>query len=441
MIVDDRRGQTARVGTRGALAVGACVAVIVAGRALAATRPADEATPLVMFTHLYAVLLSIGLLALAMAIGRAVLRRCGVAGGSRIEHGVFSVAVGLGVIAFVVVSLGLAQQLTVPVLAAMVCALAVLTWRDLGAVFGEVPSVVRDGLALRRSLRGQGRGMAMLVPLTGDPGRRAAGSRPGPADLERRADVPPAGSAALPGPRWARADAGPSAGEHAARRQHALPARTGVRQRRDGRGGPPGTRLPDGGGHVQLRAAPLRRDGRLDRGDDLREYAVDAGVRNGRVRRLRPGVLRLPGGVRVHAVAGVRSARLADRLRHAGRVCARLEVPGRDYRAEPRDLAAGGGRPRVALVRAGARVRIAVGVRTPGRTVDGSVVRQEPGLVRQPTLAVPGVEPKRLQHVSRQHDAVQRQRRTAGAARAAAATLCRWVGRVPGEFGPRFNFW
>ena len=112
MIVDDRRGQTARVVTRGALAVGACVAVIAAGRALAETRPADEATPLVMFTHLHAVLLSIGLLALATAIGRAVLRRCGVAGASRIEHGVFSVAVGLGVIAFVVVFLGLAQPAT-----------------------------------------------------------------------------------------------------------------------------------------------------------------------------------------------------------------------------------------------------------------------------------------------------------------------------------------
>lgn len=143
----------------------ASIAAVVGGHALASSRPMDEASPLVVFTHLYAVLLTGALLLLATALGRAVLRRCDLEGGSRIEHGLFAVAVGLGLIAFLVVGLGLAQLLRVHILALMLCALSFAIRSDLGALVRELPSIGRDALALRRRLRSQGSGLALLLPL------------------------------------------------------------------------------------------------------------------------------------------------------------------------------------------------------------------------------------------------------------------------------------
>lgn len=142
------------------------MATVVVGHAIASACPVHEATPLVIFSHLYAVVLVAGLLALAISLGRAVLRRSRVEGGSRIEHGLFSVAIGLGLIATGVAGLGLAQLLSVPALALLVCALAFLIRHQLVALSRELSTVARDLLALCRSLRAQGRGLSLLVPLT-----------------------------------------------------------------------------------------------------------------------------------------------------------------------------------------------------------------------------------------------------------------------------------
>jgi len=166
VIADRPRILNWRLTDRRVLLAGAAVATVVVGHAIASARPVHKATPLVIFSHLYAVVLVAGLLALAISLGRAVLRRSRVEGGSRIEHGLFLVAIGLGLIATGVAGLGLAQLLSVPALALLVCALAFLARHQLVALSRELSTVARDLLALRRSLRAQGRGLSPLVPLT-----------------------------------------------------------------------------------------------------------------------------------------------------------------------------------------------------------------------------------------------------------------------------------
>src|SRR5438874_420756 len=117
MIAEPGRVATARVRLRPALIGAAGVGAIVVGRVVQATRPADDASPLVIATHLYALVLLVGLLWLACALGRLTLRRCGVVPESRLEHGVFAIALGLGLLATVVIALGLAQELNRTLLA------------------------------------------------------------------------------------------------------------------------------------------------------------------------------------------------------------------------------------------------------------------------------------------------------------------------------------
>lgn len=148
-------------------AVGATVLVagIVAGHLLAAARPAAEATPLVVATHLYALLLTAGLLWLAAALGRVVLRSLGVAPAGRLEAGIFAVAVGLGLLAYGTLLLGLAQQLSSASLAVGVGLLALLLRRDLSALVREAPAAVAALVAFRGRLRRDDRALALLVPI------------------------------------------------------------------------------------------------------------------------------------------------------------------------------------------------------------------------------------------------------------------------------------
>ena len=154
-----------RIGLRPTLTVGAVVGTIVTGRAAAGLFPPDVATPLVLATHLYAVVLVIGLLWLAAALGRTVLRACRLEAESRLEHDLFAVALGLGLIASVVFGLGLAQILGAPTLAVAVTVIAVLVRHDLVAVANDLPSALRSAWSVRQSLRAQGHGLALLVPI------------------------------------------------------------------------------------------------------------------------------------------------------------------------------------------------------------------------------------------------------------------------------------
>jgi hypothetical protein len=147
------------------VAVGVGLVAIVLGRALAATRPVDEATPLVLATHLYALVLVAGLLVLASAIGRLVLRRVSVRFDSGLEAVLFSLGLGLGILANVVLIVGLLGWLTTPVLLGEVAGVMILARRDMVAVIAEIPGAVQRALALRGSLRRQSRGLAILLPL------------------------------------------------------------------------------------------------------------------------------------------------------------------------------------------------------------------------------------------------------------------------------------
>ena len=139
--------------------------LIVGGHFVNAALPADEARPLVMATHLYALLLLGGLLWLAAGLGRAILRRVGLDSGSGLESLVFSVGLGLAAISWMVIGVGLAGFLTVPVVLALTMALAVSARHDLSAIGREIPASLRAGLDLRRSLRQQNRALSLLVPI------------------------------------------------------------------------------------------------------------------------------------------------------------------------------------------------------------------------------------------------------------------------------------
>jgi hypothetical protein len=166
VIADRPRLVGGGAGPRPLVLVGSVVALIVIGHAVALTRPADEASPIVIATHLYALVVLAGLLWLACALGKAILRRCGIHGESRLEHAVFAVAIGFGLIASAVVGLGLVQLLTRPVLCAMVVAIAMLVRRDLVDLASAFPDVLRAALDVRRSLREHGPALALLVPLS-----------------------------------------------------------------------------------------------------------------------------------------------------------------------------------------------------------------------------------------------------------------------------------
>lgn len=168
MIADreQRTRATSALSRRPVLLAGCATAVILAGRALAATRPVNEATPLAIPTHLYAVLVTLGLLWLATAIGRAILRRLDAEPESRLERTIFAAALGLGAISTVVVLLGLGQLLFWPLLLAMVGSIAFLVRHDLLAILHELPGDVQAALAVRRSLRTHGRALALLVPIS-----------------------------------------------------------------------------------------------------------------------------------------------------------------------------------------------------------------------------------------------------------------------------------
>jgi len=144
---------------------GLAVIGIVAGHLVDAALPADEARPLVMATHLYALLLLGGMLWLATGVGRAVLRRAQLNPSSGLEARVFSVGLGLALISWLVIGVGLAGLLSLPVLLGVTAALAVSARHDLYAIGREITAFIGAGLGVRRSLRQQNRALATLVPI------------------------------------------------------------------------------------------------------------------------------------------------------------------------------------------------------------------------------------------------------------------------------------
>lgn len=141
------------------------VAAIATAHVMVSQLPADVASPLVIASHLYALVLLAGLLWLAGALGIGTLSRVGLRAESRLELGVFALALGLGEIAFAVVCLGLAQVLSPAALGAALIALAIVVRRELATILLGLPDGWRAALALRRSIRQRCGVLALLVPV------------------------------------------------------------------------------------------------------------------------------------------------------------------------------------------------------------------------------------------------------------------------------------
>ncbi|MGE3269885.1 MAG: glycosyltransferase family 39 protein [Chloroflexota bacterium] len=138
---------------------------IVVGHLAASTLPVNRANPLVIATHLYALLLASGLLWLGLALGRAILRPLGLTAAYRLSDALFSVAVGLGALAYLVLTLGLSGVLHPAVIAVALLAVATVVRRDLVAAANEARSALTALLAARRAVRQGNRLLALCVPL------------------------------------------------------------------------------------------------------------------------------------------------------------------------------------------------------------------------------------------------------------------------------------
>jgi hypothetical protein len=100
------------------------VALVVIGRFLASGVSDDQLNPLVVFTHLYALVLVAGLTWLAAGVGHLGLRKLRLPTRDPLEHWVFSLGLGLGVTAYVVLGLGLIGLLSPSTIALAIAALA-----------------------------------------------------------------------------------------------------------------------------------------------------------------------------------------------------------------------------------------------------------------------------------------------------------------------------
>ena len=147
------------------VAIGGAIALVVGGHALALRLPDDRATPLVFATHLYTLLVAAATLLLAAGVGRAALRHLDVAPHGRLERLLLSIALGLGLVANVVLVLGLLGLLQASAIAATLIGVALLVGADLGRVVHELPDLIRALRAARSSLRSGDRVLALLIPL------------------------------------------------------------------------------------------------------------------------------------------------------------------------------------------------------------------------------------------------------------------------------------
>lgn len=143
---------------------GAGIGLVVLGHLAALRLPADQASPLVIASHLYALLVTVGLLVLGAAVGRTLLRPLGLAGAS-LQAWLFALAVGLGATAYLVLALGLVGLLKAPMVMVTLAVVSVLVRRQLlesGVAFRTGLAAL---LAKRAEVRAGNRVLAFTVPL------------------------------------------------------------------------------------------------------------------------------------------------------------------------------------------------------------------------------------------------------------------------------------
>src|SRR5690606_31509139 len=127
--------------------------------------PASEASPLVVATHLYALLLAGAVFWYGAALGRALLRPLGLAGESELEDWLFALGLGLGATAYLVLALGLLGLLTPWAIAVTLAGVGVLVRRQLFETVVAAWSGWSALLAKRAAVRKGHRLLAFSVPL------------------------------------------------------------------------------------------------------------------------------------------------------------------------------------------------------------------------------------------------------------------------------------
>lgn len=140
------------------------LAILVATHAYVLTLPWDHATPLVLASHLYAVVLLAGLLWLAAALGLRILRTLGLGRDLGLETLLFALGLGLGGLAYLALACGFLQVLNSWVLAAMLVVLAAILRPELTELTAAAPTLARAWLTQRREIRRE-RVLGLTVPI------------------------------------------------------------------------------------------------------------------------------------------------------------------------------------------------------------------------------------------------------------------------------------
>jgi hypothetical protein len=148
-----------------AVVLASAAALIVMGHLAARSLPTSVATPLVVASHLFALLLGAAMLALAAGVGSALLDKVALTWESRLERCLFAVTIGLGAIAYAVLGLGLAGLLQPASILGVLVVLAVIARHEILDRLRDVRGLVLAVMRARRALRSQDRVLGLAIPI------------------------------------------------------------------------------------------------------------------------------------------------------------------------------------------------------------------------------------------------------------------------------------
>lgn len=148
-----------------AVVAGLVMSVVLAGHAVALQLPSDLPHPLVIASHLYALMVAGAILWLGAGVGHSIVRRIGLPTQTSLETWLFAVTIGLGVVSYTLLGLGLAGLLRAPFIAMALILLAIAARRDLRRLVGDVPGALHALQSARSELRRQPHGIGMVVPI------------------------------------------------------------------------------------------------------------------------------------------------------------------------------------------------------------------------------------------------------------------------------------
>jgi 4-amino-4-deoxy-L-arabinose transferase-like glycosyltransferase len=141
------------------------VGALTAAHVYALRLPWDQASPLVLANHLFAVGLLLGLLWLAAALGLRLVRALGLGRALDLESLLFGLGLGLGGVAYLVLACGFQGLLQPWILAALLTVLALGLRAELAELATALSGMVQAWLDQRRELRREPV-LRITVPLT-----------------------------------------------------------------------------------------------------------------------------------------------------------------------------------------------------------------------------------------------------------------------------------